>query len=141
MEVCGRTVDMQARCVHYRTSKDVVAIKFVCCGLYYPCFRCHEECADHAVVVWPEGRWQERAVLCGVCRTELTILEYRAAERCPSCLAEFNEGCRNHAHLYFAVSAPDQGSVSSVSRPRAEIASPIASEARIRPTMTGTTIS
>jgi uncharacterized CHY-type Zn-finger protein len=116
MEVYGNPVDAQTRCVHYRTSKDVIAIKFNCCGRYYPCFSCHQECADHPAAVWPEDQWQERAILCGVCRTELTILDYRSSTHCPSCSAEFNEGCRNHAHLYFAV-PPDQLSDSSDSRP------------------------
>jgi uncharacterized CHY-type Zn-finger protein len=141
MEVYGKTVDEQTRCVHYRTHKDVIAIKFFCCGSYYPCFRCHEECSDHPARVWPEDQWQECAILCGVCRTELTIAEYRASTRCRSCEAEFNEACSSHAHLYFAVSSTDQVSETSDSRPRAEMASPMASADRMSPTITGTTIS
>jgi uncharacterized CHY-type Zn-finger protein len=128
MEVYGNPIDAQTRCVHYRTSKDVIAIKFNCCGRYYPCFSCHQECADHPAAVWPEDQWQERAILCGVCRTELTISDYRSSTHCPSCSAEFNEGCRNHAHLYFAVPS-DQLSDSSDSGPRAESTSLIASDA------------
>ena len=140
MKIYGKPVDAQTRCCHYRTRKDVIAIKFHCCGHYYPCFRCHEECAGHPASVWPEDQWQERAVLCGVCQTELAIADYRASTRCPSCSAEFNEACSTHAHLYFAVPSLNQVSDSSDSRPRAETASPNASAARISPTITGTTI-
>ncbi|WP_461175276.1 CHY zinc finger protein (plasmid) [Arthrobacter sp. Z1-9] len=105
MEVHGKTVDEQTRCVHYRTRKDIIAVKFNCCGNYYPCFRCHEECSDHPVRLWPEDQWQERAILCGVCRTELSIAEYRSSTRCPSCSSEFNEACSSHAHLYFDTSS------------------------------------
>jgi uncharacterized CHY-type Zn-finger protein len=140
VQVYGKPVDEQTRCVHYRTRKDVIAVKFRCCARYYPCFLCHEECADHPAMVWPANQWQERAILCGVCRTELTIADYRASKRCPSCAAEFNEACSNHAHLYFAVSSPDEISDSSDSSPRAAMASPTASAVRISPTITGTTI-
>jgi uncharacterized CHY-type Zn-finger protein len=141
VKIYGKPVDAHTRCVHYRTRKDVIAIKFNCCGHYYPCFRCHEECADHPAKVWPKDQWQERAILCGVCRTELTIADYRVSLRCPSCSVEFNEACSNHAHLYFAVPSPDQVSETSDSRPRAEMASPMASAVLISPTITGTTIS
>jgi uncharacterized CHY-type Zn-finger protein len=40
-------------------------------------------------------------VLCGVCRTELTIDTYLAADVCPHCGSGFNERCRLHTHLYF----------------------------------------
>ena len=99
--VHGATVDDQTRCVHYRTELDVVAIKFACCGRYYPCHACHAEAESHEAAQWPVSAQGERAILCGVCRTELTITEYRAADACPACGAAFNPGCRLHAHLYF----------------------------------------
>ena len=141
MEVYGKPVDGQTRCVHYRTLKDIIAIKFCCCGKYYPCFRCHEECSGHPAQVWPVDQWQERAILCGVCRSEMAIADYRASTHCRSCEAEFNDACRNHAHLYFDVPSVDQASETSNSRPRAEMASPMASADRISPTITGITIS
>lgn len=141
MKIYGKLVDEQTRCVHYRTDEDVIAIKFHCCGNYYPCFRCHEECSDHPAIVWPEDQWEEEAILCGICGRELTIAKYRASTRCPSCSAEFNEACRHHAHLYFDVSSQTQVSETSDSRPRAEMASPMASAVWISPTITGTTIS
>ncbi|WP_309081543.1 CHY zinc finger protein [Zhihengliuella sp.] len=101
-EVLGSTVDGQTRCVHYRSVLDVVAIKFHCCRAYYPCHLCHEEHADHAAVPWPPEERDVAAVLCGVCRAELTIADYLAIESCPRCGADFNPGCRLHSSLYFA---------------------------------------
>lgn len=101
--VFGRTVDDETRCVHYRTEKDVVAIRFRCCDRYYPCFSCHEECEDHDAVRWPREEWDRRAVVCGVCCHELTIERYAVVDACPACTHPFNERCRLHAHLYFEV--------------------------------------
>ncbi|MFJ3393563.1 CHY zinc finger protein [Leifsonia aquatica] len=97
----GPTVDDQTRCIHYRTELDVIAIRFACCGEYYPCHLCHAEAADHPAQAWPEGSGAERAVLCGVCGIELTIDAYLGVEGCPTCGAAFNPGCKLHRHLYF----------------------------------------
>jgi uncharacterized CHY-type Zn-finger protein len=99
--VHGRTVDDQTRCAHYAGPTDVIALKFKCCELYYPCFECHQEVADHPARQWPSAEWQTRAILCGVCRTELSIQTYLGVSACPNCHAEFNERCRFHHHLYF----------------------------------------
>lgn len=99
--VLGRPVDEQTRCVHYRTPLDVVAIRFRCCGEYYPCHLCHQQDAGHPAVPWPVGERDAVAILCGVCRGELSIREYLGVEGCPRCGAPFNPGCRAHAHLYF----------------------------------------
>src|SRR5712664_59058 len=40
-EVRGVEVDAQTRCVHYRSTVDIVAIKMRCCGVYYACKDCH----------------------------------------------------------------------------------------------------
>ncbi|HEY5881721.1 MAG TPA: CHY zinc finger protein [Nakamurella sp.] len=101
--VLGRTVDDQTRCAHYSGPTDVIAIKFKCCGSYYPCFECHRECAGHPARQWPADEWAERAILCGVCRTEHPIRTYLNVLSCPACHADFNERCRLHRHLYFAV--------------------------------------
>ncbi|HEX7348092.1 MAG TPA: CHY zinc finger protein [Rhodanobacteraceae bacterium] len=100
--VQGATLVHQTRCVHYASPLDVVAIKFACCGEYYACYRCHAEAADHPAQRWPASAFDTRAVLCGVCRREMTIAEYLACNaQCPSCGAHFNPGCHRHHHLYF----------------------------------------
>lgn len=113
--VLGPTVDDETRCVHYRTELDVIAIRFACCGEYYPCHACHEETADHPATQWPIAERGRDAVLCGVCRTELTIDAYLATTVCPHCGAAFNERCRLHTHLYFEVdttlSVASEGSI------------------------------
>jgi uncharacterized CHY-type Zn-finger protein len=100
--VLGPTVDDKTRCAHYRTELDIVAIRFACCGEYYPCHLCHEETADHPSSPWTPGSGDELAVLCGECRSELTIAEYRGAEACPRCAAPFNPRCALHYPLYFS---------------------------------------
>ncbi len=99
--VLGQTIDDQTRCVHYGGPLDVVAIRFHCCGEFYPCFRCHADAAGHAPSVWPRAEFDARAILCGVCRTTLTITEYRSTDGCPACGAAFNPGCALHHGSYF----------------------------------------
>ncbi|HTU48856.1 MAG TPA: CHY zinc finger protein [Bryobacteraceae bacterium] len=101
-QVKGIQVDGETRCAHYRTPLDIIAIKLKCCGTYYACKDCHEALAGHAIEVWPKHEWTEKAVLCGRCRTELTINEYMASgRRCPVCSAEFNPRCAKHYRFYF----------------------------------------
>ena len=100
--VHGLDVDAQTRCLHYRKPIDVIAIKMKCCGSYYACKDCHEALAGHPIEVWPRPDWDQPAVLCGICETELTVAEYLGcSNQCPSCRAAFNPGCRNHYHFYF----------------------------------------
>ncbi|WP_416825414.1 CHY zinc finger protein [Ectobacillus polymachus] len=101
VNVYGFTVDNQTRCKHYATEKDIIAIKFKCCNTYYPCYKCHEECEDHPIVVWKKEEFDKLAILCGVCKTEHTIQQYMHANHCLHCGSTFNEGCRKHYHLYF----------------------------------------
>lgn len=100
----GVELDPDTRCAHYRTDRDVVAFRFACCDTYYPCHACHDELADHAPQRWPRDRFDEPAVLCGVCRTELAVDGYLdSPAACPSCDAPFNPGCSDHHDRYFAV--------------------------------------
>ncbi|HVN01297.1 MAG TPA: CHY zinc finger protein [Caulobacteraceae bacterium] len=100
--VLGVELDPETRCAHWQGPRDVIAIRMRCCGDYYACHDCHAALADHPAVVWPKSEWDERAVLCGVCGTELSVAEYLACDnRCPTCNADFNPGCRLHYHLYF----------------------------------------
>src|SRR5690625_652041 len=104
--VHGKLVDNQTRCVHYATPLDIVALKFGCCERYYPCFKCHDETADHPRRPWPHTRADEPAVLCGVCRTELVIGQYMYTEKCPACGSGFNPGCSVHYDIYFEPPSP-----------------------------------
>ena len=99
--VRGAVVDAQTRCAHYRGPLDVVAIRFACCGEWYPCLRCHEEAVDHGILPWPRDQRDEQAVLCGVCGSTLTIAAYLTATGCPQCAAPFNPGCALHHPVYF----------------------------------------
>jgi uncharacterized CHY-type Zn-finger protein len=99
--VHGKTVDEETRCEHYHSPLDVIAIKFACCNEFYPCYQCHEETAGHEAAVWPREQFHEQAILCGVCKTTLSIHAYMDTEHCPHCDAAFNPGCQLHHHLYF----------------------------------------
>lgn len=101
MRVLGPTVDDQTRCVHYRTELDVVAIRFKCCGEFYPCHLCHAGTAGHDAAVWPLSEYGAQAILCGICGQTMSIRDYLDADGCSSCQAPFNPGCRLHKHLYF----------------------------------------
>jgi len=103
-EVRGLELDPQTRCEHWHSPLDVIAIKMKCCGVYYACKDCHDALADHPAKTWPRNEWNERAVLCGACRMELSIAEYLdCGNACPSCGAHFNPGCSNHHHFYFEI--------------------------------------
>src|ERR1700722_10928202 len=103
-DVHGVNLDSQTRCMHYHGPTDIVAIKMRCCGVYYACKDCHDALADHRLEVWPESEWNQKAILCGACGTELTISQYMLCEfSCPACHKGFNPGCRNHYHFYFGV--------------------------------------
>lgn len=100
--VRGIDVDTETRCDHFASDRDVVAIQFPCCDVYYPCYRCHQILADHESDRWPRDRFDERAVLCGSCGTTLRIDQYLVSDHtCPVCAIEFNPGCADHYHLYF----------------------------------------
>lgn len=102
IKVYGKPVDDYTRCEHYHSPLDIIAIKFKCCDKYYPCYQCHEETADHAAQVWDKSEWGTKAILCGVCKTGLTINEYmRSGNECPQCKSAFNPNCSKHYHLYF----------------------------------------
>lgn len=105
--VRGIGLDAQTRCLHYHSPLDIVAIKMKCCGVYYACKECHDALAGHPIQVWAPQEWETNAVLCGACRTGMSISEYmRGGDRCPSCHAPFNPRCRSHYHFYFETAAP-----------------------------------
>ena len=95
-------IDLETRCKHYHSRNDRIAIKFYCCGEYFPCFNCHQEYGCGKKAVWPQSKFDERAILCGSCGKELTIHEYlNSDDACPSCRQAFNPGCSLHYDLYF----------------------------------------
>ena len=99
----GVDVAPDTRCAHYDDPHDVIAIRFACCEVYHPCFRCHRAVTDHAPMRWPAERRDEPAVLCGACGTTITARAYQTADHeCPYCGAAFNPGCRAHWDRYFA---------------------------------------
>ena len=101
--VQGVAVGPETRCRHYHGPRDVIAIRFACCGDWYPCHLCHAARAGHDALVWPRDAFDTRALLCGVCGHRLTIRAYlQCASTCPACNAAFNPGCMQHRHLYFA---------------------------------------
>jgi uncharacterized CHY-type Zn-finger protein len=102
--VTGLNVDEETRCVHYHGERDIIAIKFKCCGKWFPCHECHAELAGHATEVWSEEEFDALAILCGGCGHRLTIHQYLHCDSvCPHCRREFNSGCARHYHLYFEV--------------------------------------
>lgn len=103
IKVLGAVTDDQTRCIHYHSALDVIAIKFKCCGRYYPCYKCHNESEAHPIRVWKKNEFDEHAILCGVCKKELTIEAYLHTSACPYCHAAFNPGCKTHLSIYFDV--------------------------------------
>jgi uncharacterized CHY-type Zn-finger protein len=102
--VHGVSVTERNQCVHYRSDRDIVAIRFKCCDTFYACILCHQEIAGHEPAVWGRDEREVRAILCGACHGTLSIAEYLASgNTCPRCGAAFNPRCGNHYHLYFEV--------------------------------------
>ena len=104
IKIRGKAIDDNTRCVHYHSSTDVIAIKFKCCSQYYPCYQCHEEEAGHDAEVWKKDEFDNKAILCGLCKKEMTIHQYlHSGNYCPGCGGAFNPNCSRHYHLYFEV--------------------------------------
>lgn len=116
-------IDDETRCKHYHNENDIIAIKFKCCNIYYPCYQCHIEFndaggsfdgseiptsdGDNSVTTEPHpiDRWNkhdlidEPVILCGKCKKEMTFNEYSSLV-C-ECGGQFNPGCKLHYDLYF----------------------------------------
>ena len=102
--VHGVDVDAETRCAHWHSPLDIIAVKFKCCGEWYSCHECHRALANHDPVVWLNEEFEEQAILCGACNSQLTISEYLECDsRCPQCRAGFNPACANHYDLYFEI--------------------------------------
>lgn len=99
----GLRVDSKTRCEHYDGPRDVIALRFPCCEVYYPCFKCHRATTNHKSARWPRERRHEPAVLCGVCGNTMTATAYlRTQHTCPHCRADFNPSCAAHHDRYFS---------------------------------------
>ena len=99
--VYGLDIDAETRCEHWHSELDIIAIKFKCCGRWFPCFECHAAVADHEATTWSGQERDEKAVLCGKCGKQLSIEEYFACDStCPGCGSGFNPGCAKHYSLY-----------------------------------------
>ena len=104
IKVTGKPIDDESRCIHYHSTLDIISIKFKCCNQYYPCYYCHLEEADHLPQVWKKDEYEMKSILCGHCKSELTISQYlKSGNECPDCGAKFNPKCINHHHLYFEI--------------------------------------
>ncbi len=98
----GVGVDRETRCAHYDDPPDVIALRCGACATYYPCAACHDAVCDHPFEPWHRERFDEPAVLCGVCGRTITARVYLDGDdRCPGCAAAFNPGCRAHRERYF----------------------------------------
>lgn len=106
-EVRGNPVDDETRCVHWDSQLDVVAFRFPCCQGWWPCRSCHDEATDHQAETWGLEARDTEAVLCGVCKTTMTIEAYLACHHaCPGCRARFNPGCQDHWPTYIEIEGP-----------------------------------
>jgi uncharacterized CHY-type Zn-finger protein len=57
MKIVGILYDNQTRCIHYHSNKDIIAIKFKCCEIYYPCYFCHKEMQTHNILKWKKSNF------------------------------------------------------------------------------------
>ncbi len=104
IEIKGQPIDDATRCTHYHSDLDIIAIKFKCCTGYYPCYFCHAETVSHFPEKWKKEEFNTSAVMCGVCKNEMTINAYLNCNSvCPTCQSGFNPKCSNHYHLYFEI--------------------------------------
>jgi uncharacterized CHY-type Zn-finger protein len=100
--VHGVDVDRETRCAHWHSPLDIITIKFKCCGEWYACSECHTGLTGHDPARWQGDEFEERAILCGHCRSRLSIREYlNSHSTCPRCTASFNPACAKHYDLYF----------------------------------------
>lgn len=99
----GVEVDPETRCAHYDGPRDIIAIRFPCCDVFYPCAECHRAATEHEPIRWPRDRRHEPAVLCGACNETMSAAAYLQADHtCPHCGADFNPGCTAHHDRYFS---------------------------------------
>lgn len=103
IQLKGQLVDTHTRCRHYHSILDIIAIKFKCCGTYFPCYKCHQELESHDIIRWKKlDLDSEKVILCGLCCNLLYYQEYSANDnKCLYCNSSFNPNCSLHYGLYF----------------------------------------
>lgn len=101
-KINGLLIDNESRCQHYHTELDIVALKCFECQKYYACYQCHDSLEDHTFRAYPCQLKEDKVLICGVCRHEMTIKEYQEAVACPNCHSAFNPACSKHYDIYFA---------------------------------------
>ncbi|WP_082781999.1 CHY zinc finger protein [Streptococcus sp. DD10] len=99
--IYGQLVDEESRCLHYHGQTDILSLKCYECGKYYACYQCHNKLEEHLFSPYPIQNCQDKVVICGVCKMELTFGLYHENRSCPNCHSSFNPACRKHYHLYF----------------------------------------
>ena len=100
----GIDVGPATRCAHYHGDRDRIALRFACCDVFYPCYKCHAASAEHPPERWAPDQLDTPAVLCGACGAVLPFRQYLAADHeCPTCGAAFNPNCARHHDRYVQV--------------------------------------
>lgn len=102
IKIYGGLLDQASRCRHYHTVLDIVALKCFACRNYYACYKCHDSLEAHPYQAYPDNRVADKVVICGVCKEEMTIAEYRSSKTCPNCQSAFNPACGKHDAIYFS---------------------------------------
>lgn len=97
VEVYGKKVDSQGRCIHYHQENDIAGLKCSECKKFYACYKCHNASEEH---IFAPSKKEEYCVICGNCGKQLNFREY-SSERCISCQASFNPKCHRHWSKYF----------------------------------------
>jgi len=62
MKILGKLYDNETRCFHYHSYKDIIAIKFKCCNIYYPCYLCHLETQTHKILKWNKNEFKRMSL-------------------------------------------------------------------------------
>jgi uncharacterized CHY-type Zn-finger protein len=121
--VRGLDVDLHGRCRHWSGPNDIVATSFPCCVGWWACRECHDRTQDHAATPWPRDRFYELVVMCGGCRSRLSVHYHLSlpGDACPHCGRTWNPQCRDHADRYFA-GAVERGA--DATRQRADATQP-----------------
>lgn len=103
VKVYGLFIDNEIWCIYYYLFLDVIVIKFKCCNKYYLCYKCYNEYVFYIIERWVENEFDEKVIMCGVCKYEMCICDYMMVEMCFCCKVYFNSCCKFYYYLYFEV--------------------------------------